>query len=74
MPKDEEEWHNGNCYMDFRELMELVKINDSHFESARPAYSPGGFTRAYGGHVYAQSALAAARTTRVGMVLHVSRF
>lgn len=70
MPEDE--WHNGNSYQALMELFGLVRINDNHFESARPAYSPGGFTRAYGGHVFAQSAYAAAQTVREGMVVHVS--
>lgn len=72
--REEEEWYNGNSYSSLQELFQLVRINDNHFESGRPAYSPGGFKRAYGGHVFAQAALAAARTVREGMVVHVSFF
>jgi hypothetical protein len=68
----EEEWHNGNTYQDLKDLLKLVRVNDWHFESASPAYSPGGFTRAFGGHVYAQSAYAAGKTVKEGMVIHVS--
>jgi acyl-CoA thioesterase len=70
-PSRAEEWHNGNEYKAFAELMTLVKISDNTFESGSPAYSPGGFTRAYGGHVYAQAPWAAAHTVRKGFVLHV---
>jgi len=66
-----EGWLNGNNYKSFQELMSLVKINDNTFESGSPAYSPGGFTRAYGGHVYAQAAWAAAHTVKDRFVLHV---
>ncbi|KIW03487.1 acyl-CoA thioesterase II [Verruconis gallopava] len=63
-------WSNGNAYTDFRQLMAVVKINDTTYESASPAYSPGGFTRAFGGHVYAQAAYVAAQTVKKGFVLH----
>jgi hypothetical protein len=43
------------------------------FRSTYPAYSPGGFTRAFGGHVYAQAAVAASRTVKKGFTVHVSR-
>jgi acyl-CoA thioesterase len=67
MPK----WRNGNEYTAFVKLMSLTKINETTYESACPAYSPGGFTRAFGGHVYAQAAYAAAHTVKEGFVLHV---
>jgi hypothetical protein len=69
---EEETWENGNKYVPFVTLMGLRKLDEWTFQSAYPAYSPGGFTRAYGGHVYAQSALAAARTVRPGFVIHVN--
>jgi hypothetical protein len=69
MPEDE--WHNGNSYQPFRDLFALVRINDNHFESMAPAYSPGGFNRAFGGHVFAQSGYAASKTVREGFVIHV---
>jgi acyl-CoA thioesterase len=65
------DWHNGNAYTDFTVLMALTKINEKTYESASPAYSPGGFTRAFGGHAYAQAAYAAAHTVKKGFVLHV---
>jgi hypothetical protein len=82
MAEDEDpawpEWANGNAYTPFTELMALRRVVDEAenkgrwtFLSRSPAYSPGGFTRAFGGHVYAQAGLAAARTVRAGMVLHV---
>jgi hypothetical protein len=85
MPAEDDvwpEWANSNAYTPFSELMSLQRTDHSEgdqadeqggwtFLSRRPAYSPGGFTRAYGGHVYAQAALAAARTVRAGFVLHV---
>ena len=87
MPDDDSsawpESANGNAYTPFAELMALRRADDGPppaaggaaapptFLSRRPAYSPGGFTRAFGGHVYAQAALAAARTVRPGFVLHV---
>lgn len=70
MPKA---WENGNSYKPFDELMTLVKINDNTYESGFPAFSPGGFTRGYGGHVYAQASWAAAHTVKSGFVLHVRR-
>jgi hypothetical protein len=85
MPDDAwTEFANGNAYTPFAELMALRRADGGAppaagggaaapraFLSRRPAYSPGGFTRAFGGHVYAQAALAAARTVRPGFVLHV---
>jgi hypothetical protein len=86
------EWINGNAYTPLTELMALRRADDDPgreggtaaaaagpwtFLSRSPAYSPGGFTRAFGGHVFAQAGLAAARTVRAGFVLHVrfpSRF
>lgn len=66
-----EEWENGNEYKSFVELMALAKINANTYESGFPAFSPGGFTRAYGGHCYAQAPWAAAQTVKKGFVLHV---
>lgn len=71
---ESKEWHNGNDYKPFGELMTLIKINENIYESGAPAYSPGGFLRAYGGHVYAQAAWAAAHTVKKGMVLHVCAY
>jgi hypothetical protein len=41
------------------------------FRSTYPGYAPGGFTRAFGGHVYAQTCVAASRTVKPGFVVHV---
>ena len=71
-PEKNQEWENGNAYISFTELMGLKRLDEWMFQSIHPAYSPGGFMRAYGGHVYAQAALAAARTLKPGFVLHVS--
>lgn len=65
------QWHNGNGYETFVKLMSLKQTGPNSFKSAFPAYSPGGGTRAYGGHVYAQAALAASRTVGEGFVIHV---
>ena len=65
-------WVNSNAYTSFATLMSLATLTDWTFESAHPAYSPGNFTRAFGGHVFAQSVLAAGRTVRKGMFVHVS--
>jgi acyl-CoA thioesterase len=56
----------------FAELMSLEKIDARTFRSRVKAYAPtGGENGAYGGHVYAQSAWAAAQTVPEGMIIHV---
>jgi hypothetical protein len=86
MPKSPKwsEWTNGNAYTSFVTLMALRPAEQDGeastgrrdacwcFLSDHPAFSPGGFTRAFGGHVYAQSALAAARTVGPGFMIHVN--
>jgi len=62
---------NGNGYIGLATLFELEKIDDQTYQSAYPAYSPGGGVRAFGGHVYAQAVLAAAKTVEGGFVCHV---
>jgi acyl-CoA thioesterase len=69
-----EEWENGNAYIPFAQLMAFKRLDDLTFESTHPAYSPGGFTRAFGGHVLAQAPLVAGSTVKPGFVLHVSFF
>ncbi|KAF3397755.1 hypothetical protein F1880_005938 [Penicillium rolfsii] len=70
----------------FVELMALERLNDteqSHASSSEPErierfrslaapFPPGEGTRAFGGHVYAQSAYAASKTVEKGFVVHVS--
>lgn len=71
---EEEEWENGNGYTDLTTLFQLTRLDEWTFRSAFPAYSPGNFTRAFGGHVYAQAALAAGRTVKGGFCVHVCWF
>ncbi|KAF2417416.1 acyl-CoA thioesteras-like protein [Tothia fuscella] len=55
----------------FAKLMKLEKIDENTFRSTVSAYGPtGGENGAYGGHVYAQSAWAAAQTVKEGFVIH----
>lgn len=56
-------------------LMQLEKIDDRTFRSVTQAFSPTdgetlGFG-AFGGHVYAQAAWAAAQTIKEGFLIHV---
>lgn len=44
------------------------------FEAILPPFNPGVGQRAFGGHVFAQSAYAASKTVKKGFVLHVSIF
>ncbi|KAL2828423.1 thioesterase-like superfamily-domain-containing protein [Aspergillus cavernicola] len=67
----------------FAELMALTPHNPQtttlslnepekveRFESIAPPYRPGLGSRAFGGHVYAQSAYAASKTVPTGFVIH----
>lgn len=65
------------------ELMALKRLDDTtsssdepekteRFRSLAAPFPPGEGTRSFGGHVYAQSAYAAAQTVRNGFVVHVS--
>ncbi|KAK7529459.1 thioesterase-like superfamily-domain-containing protein [Phyllosticta citribraziliensis] len=60
---------NGNQYLSFAQLMRLDKVGDGAFKSTAKAFSPGGTTAAYGGHVYAQAVWAASQTVRRGFVV-----
>lgn len=65
----------GNEYVPFVDLMRLENINDVTYRSIAQPFNPGGnivksMGRAYGGHVYAQAAWAAAQTVPAGFVLH----
>ena len=67
----------GNTYLPFVDLMRLETIDEVTFRSKAQPFCPGGTHirsagRAYGGHVYAQAAWAAAQTVPEGFVLHVS--
>lgn len=63
---------------DFADLMALEKIGDNKFRSTSMP-CPGGprvfdgklYITTFGGHVYAQSAWAAAQTVEKGFVIHV---
>ncbi|KAF2397700.1 Thioesterase/thiol ester dehydrase-isomerase [Trichodelitschia bisporula] len=65
-------WLNGNAYTPFAEMLQLERVEGTEdtFRSCSPAFSPGSNTRAYGGHVYAQAAWAAAQTVGKGFCLH----
>ena len=68
----------GNVYLPFVDLMKLEKINGVTYRSIAQPFCPGGthpraVGRAYGGHVFAQAAWAAAQTVPKGFVLHVSQ-
>ncbi|KAI9716251.1 MAG: hypothetical protein M1812_005476 [Candelaria pacifica] len=52
----------------FTELMKLERLDEVNFRSIAPPFAP--WNAAYGGHVYAQGAYAAAHTVKVGFVLH----
>jgi acyl-CoA thioesterase II len=66
----------GNVYLPFVDLMRLETIEeDKTYRSTAQPFCPGGtlpksMGRAYGGHVYAQAAWAAAQTVPKGFVLH----
>lgn len=65
----------GNEYVPFIDLMRLETINDVTYRSTAQPFCPGGgivksMGRAYGGHVYAQAAWAAAQTVNGNFVLH----
>lgn len=65
----------GNEYVPFVDLMRLETINDLTYRSIAQPFNPGGslvksMGRAYGGHVFAQAAWAAAQTVPKGFVLH----
>lgn len=69
----------GNNYLPFADLMELETIDENTFRSIARPFCPGGnhpraVGRAYGGHVFAQAAWAAAGTVGEGWVLHVCEF
>lgn len=53
------------------ELFHLETIDQNTYISTSPSYCPGGYGVAYGGHVYAQAAWAAAQTVAANMIIHV---
>ncbi|KZF26731.1 Thioesterase/thiol ester dehydrase-isomerase [Xylona heveae TC161] len=56
----------------FAQLMALEQIpgqSDSYRNVSKP-HSPGGFTTAFGGHVYAQAVYAASKTIKEGYFVH----
>jgi acyl-CoA thioesterase len=69
---------NGNTYSSLKELFAITEIEaDSTaevkvYESIHPAFGPGNIQRAFGGHVYAQAVVAAAKTVKSGFAVHVS--
>ena len=71
--------HHNGVPVPFTTLMDLERINDLVFRSTTAAFSPGAPLtehirpphRAYGGHVYAQSVLAASKTIPPGYTVNV---
>jgi acyl-CoA thioesterase len=61
----------GKKPVSWRLLMALKQTGDNVFESLTPAWPPAPFTRAFGGHVYAQAVYAASKTVEKGLVVHV---
>lgn len=57
----------------FTELMALERIDYNTYQSIARPWSPGNGNRAFGGHVYAQAAYAAAKTVGAGFAIHVCR-
>ena len=69
---------DGNQYLPFEDLIKLEKIDEVTYRSITLPYSPGGqlpnaVPRAYGGHVYAQSAWAACQTVNKGLLIYVCK-
>ncbi|KAK5706450.1 hypothetical protein LTR97_001438 [Elasticomyces elasticus] len=65
--------YEGNVYRPFEELVKLEKLDERTYRSVARPFSPGGpvgQNRAYGGHVYMQSAWAACQTVPDGFLLH----
>jgi len=62
-----------NASTSFLELMALEKVpgKEATYMSKTPAWASGGAWNAFGGHVYAQSAWAAAQEVTEGLVVHV---
>lgn len=82
-PDDRDELTSPHSFVELMALEQLEEISISHPDTAEPErierfrslatpYPPGQGTRAFGGHVYAQSAYAASKTVRPGFVVHVS--
>lgn len=66
------DWTKRHEVISFRELMQIEPhpTNPDSFYSTSAAYPPTETTRTYGGHVYAQSAWAAAHTVPYGLHVH----
>ncbi|KAJ5351276.1 hypothetical protein N7452_000250 [Penicillium brevicompactum] len=80
-PDDGDELMSPHSFVELMALEQLEEISISHPDTADPErierfrslatpYPPGQGTRAFGGHVYAQSAYAASKTVRPGFVVH----
>jgi acyl-CoA thioesterase len=80
-----DEWTSPHAFVELMALERLettyVTSQDStepekieRFRSLAAPFPPGEGTRSFGGHVYAQSAYAASKTTEWGLVIHVSSF
>ena len=62
---------SSNKYLPFVDLFKLERIDDKTFRSTASPFTAGSTGRAYGGHVYAQAAWAAAQTVTKGFIIHV---
>ena len=82
-PDDGEGLTSPHSFVELMKLERLQEILITHPDTAEPErierfrsvavpYPPGQGTRAFGGHVYAQSAYAASKTVSPGFVIHVS--
>ncbi|RMZ81735.1 hypothetical protein DV738_g2128, partial [Chaetothyriales sp. CBS 135597] len=64
------DWAQRRHPISFAHLLSLKQIGPDVFESTSSAYPPMTPPRSYGGHVFAQSAWAAAKTVPKGLVVH----
>jgi acyl-CoA thioesterase len=62
----------SNIYRPLVDLLRVDRIGNNVFRSTAPPFTNRNNGRAYGGHVYAQAAWAAAQTVEKGFVIHVS--
>ena len=83
-----DDWGHLAPPLSFVKLMALERLEDTEisntitsevekidtFRSLAAPFPPGEGRRAFGGHVYAQSAYAASKTVEKGFVIHVSYY
>ncbi|RMZ80813.1 hypothetical protein DV737_g2806, partial [Chaetothyriales sp. CBS 132003] len=64
------DWNQRHHAISFARMIALKPMGGDIFESTSSAYPPMTQPRTYGGHVYAQSAYAAAKTVPKGLFIH----